>query len=76
MSEYFKGSYIFSVEGNIGSGKSTFVKYLENYEKKDFEEHKNCLFLQEPVKLWEEITDENNIPILTKFYTNPKKYFI
>lgn len=81
MSEYFKGSYIFSVEGNIGSGKSTFVKHLENYntsnkylENYNISNKYDCLFLQEPVKSWEEITDENNIPILTKFYTNPKKY--
>jgi deoxyadenosine/deoxycytidine kinase len=88
MSEYFKSNIIFSVEGNIGSGKSTYVKYLENFcntKKKYFnnceesnwntiDNYQNYIFLQEPVKLWEEITDENNIPILTKFYENTKKY--
>ena len=30
---------IFSIEGNIGSGKSTLVKKLKNYLKKHYYEH-------------------------------------
>lgn len=61
---------ILSIEGNIGSGKSTLVKNLENYHKKN---SKIC-FLQEPVDIWNTIVDENNDTILTNYYKNQKKY--
>ena len=42
---------IISIEGNIGSGKSTFVNELkDNIE--------NVLFIDEPVDQWEEIKDK------------------
>ncbi len=60
---------IISVEGNIGSGKSTFVKKL----KKNLPDDK-FYFLQEPVDQWSNIKDENGITILEKFYSNQNKY--
>ena len=62
-------SLILSIEGNIGSGKSTIIDYLkENYK------NKNIIFLPEPVNEWENIKDKDNNTILQKFYDNQKKY--
>ena len=63
-------SQIISIEGNIGSGKSTILQHLKEY----FKTTKNIIFLQEPVDIWETIKDENGITILTKFYENQEKY--
>jgi deoxyadenosine/deoxycytidine kinase len=61
---------IVSIEGNIGSGKSTILKVLKKY----FNENKNIIFLQEPIEEWEKIRDKNNVSILAKFYENQEKY--
>lgn len=64
--------YIFSIEGNIGSGKSTFVKMLnENILRIN---GKNMIFIQEPVDIWNSIKDDSGITILEKFYANQEKY--
>ena len=64
--------YIFSIEGNIGSGKSTLVKKL----KKTFDNIDNIkiIFLQEPVSVWENIKDKKGKNIIEKYYENQKKY--
>ena len=61
---------IISIDGNIGSGKSTLMGELKTY----FSDNKDVVFLKEPVDEWETITDENGITILEKFYENPSKY--
>jgi deoxyadenosine/deoxycytidine kinase len=66
----FESVKIVSVDGNIGSGKSTLMEKLKAY----FSDNKNVVFLKEPVDEWETITDENGITILEKFYENPSKY--
>ena len=60
---------IYSVEGNIGSGKSTFIDIL--IKEKYF---KNVVYLKEPVHIWETIKDKENETILEKFYKNQEKY--
>ena len=50
---------IFTVDGNIGSGKSTFISELKNYIKKISLQDVNILFVQEPVDEWNKITDKN-----------------
>ena len=61
---------ILSIEGNIGSGKSTIINYLKtNYSKNE-----NIIFLPEPVEEWEKIKDDEGNTILTKFYNDQKKY--
>lgn len=58
---------IISIEGNIGSGKSTFLAYIKaNYN--------NVIYLREPVTDWMTIKDENNITILENFYNDQQKY--
>lgn len=57
---------VISIEGNIGSGKSTFVKNLQNHYSK-----KNIHFLKEPVVLWEAIKDSAGENIIECFYKDP-----
>jgi deoxycitidine kinase/deoxyguanosine kinase len=60
---------IISIEGNIGSGKSTFVEAL----KKHFHSESIC-FLDEPVELWNTIVDEHGKTMLENYYQDSKKY--
>ena len=66
----FQSVKIISIDGNIGSGKSTLMEEL----KAHYSSNKNVVFLKEPVDEWETITDENGSTILEKFYENPTKY--
>lgn len=66
----FQSVKIISIDGNIGSGKSTLMGKLKDY----FIDNKNVVFLKEPVDEWENIVDENGTTILEKFYENPSKY--
>jgi deoxyadenosine/deoxycytidine kinase len=61
---------IFSVEGNIGSGKSTLVNIL----KDAYDENPNITFMQEPVDDWLEFKDKKGETIISKFYGNQEKY--
>lgn len=62
---------IFSIEGNIGSGKSTLVNILkEAYQTSN----DKIVFMQEPVDEWLKIKDNYNETILSKFYKNQHKY--
>lgn len=61
---------IISVEGNIGSGKSTLVEAM----RKHFEDNPNILFIQEPVQEWEQIIDKSGNTVLEKYYANQEKY--
>ena len=62
-------AFIISIEGNIGSGKSTFLSYLkENSSSK-------IVFVKEPVDEWEQIRDgKTNETIFQKFYKDQEKY--
>ena len=64
--------YHFSVEGNIGSGKSTFIKYLKNNFKNLY--GYKIIYLLEPVSEWESIKDNDNKNIIEKYYKDNKKY--
>ena len=61
---------IFSLEGNIGSGKSTILQNLITRLKGN----NSIIFLQEPVTEWEKIKDSSGTTILEKFYSNQEKY--
>ena len=68
---------IVSIDGNIGSGKSSVVRYFEknfaNYcASKDYA-CKVC-FLEEPVSTWESIKDEHGKSIIENFYENNERY--
>ena len=63
-------SRIISIEGNIGSGKSTLVRNLQNHLNN---KKADVIFLQEPVDVWNTIKDENGT-ILEQFYKDQEKY--
>ena len=59
-----------SIEGNIGSGKSTIIKKL----KEQFGSEKRIQFLEEPVDAWMHIKDKNGLNMLEKYYADTKNY--
>ena len=61
---------IISIEGNIGSGKSTYLKNL----KDTFKDSDKFIFVDEPVDEWVSIKDSNNQNILELFYSDKKTY--
>jgi deoxyadenosine/deoxycytidine kinase len=61
---------IIVVQGNIGSGKSTFVDKL----KTRYGARKDICFLQEPVNEWLTIKDKNGVNILENYYKDQPKY--
>lgn len=67
---------IISIEGNIGSGKSTLVKILKDYinENKENIYNKHIIFLEEPVQEWNSITDKEGKTMIELFYNDKKKY--
>jgi deoxyadenosine/deoxycytidine kinase len=66
-----KSLCIISIEGNIGAGKTTILKRLQDKMAGD----KNIIFLLEPVDLWETMIDPiTGDNILQSFYRDPHKY--
>ena len=61
-------SQFMSVEGNIGSGKSSIINILMN--RLDI----NNILLQEPVKEWTKLTELNGKNILELFYENTSRW--
>jgi len=62
---------IVSIEGNIGSGKTTIIENLETHLEHD----QSILFLREPLDVWESVKDsQTGENILQKFYADPNKY--
>lgn len=48
--EIFKNPFTICVEGNIGSGKTTFLEHFEKF---------NATILLEPVHLWRDVKGVN-----------------
>ena len=63
-------SIVISIDGNIGSGKSTIVKNLKD---QFINEEDYIIFLEEPVNEWIKIRDDEK-NIIEKFYEDPDKY--
>lgn len=57
------------VEGNIGSGKTTFCKYLDEYFK-----DKDVSIALEPLDRWLETKDKDGNNILDLYYKDSAKY--
>ena len=66
--------YIFTVEGNIGSGKSTLIKLLRNQFLSITENNVPIIYLAEPVSDWKNIIDKKGKNIIEKYYENQNKY--
>jgi deoxyadenosine/deoxycytidine kinase len=62
---------LFSIEGNIGSGKSTLIRAL-----KEFEEISDIpvVFVDEPVTQWESIKNKDGKNMIELFYGNQARY--
>jgi len=61
---------IFSIDGNIGSGKSRLVDDLQKF----YINRDDIYFVPEPVDEWQSVVDKDGTPILTNLYKNPKEY--
>ena len=61
-----KKPIVLSIEGNIGAGKSTFLRVMENYFGEE-----NVEFIPEPVHLW---TNCNGKNMLEAFYSDTERY--
>ena len=63
-------TFMIYIEGNIGAGKSTFVRqlgeYLNNFRKQNVDPR----IIQEPVDEWLETKESDGKNILEKFYEN------
>lgn len=64
--------YIFTVDGNIGSGKSTLIKLMKK-KYKSFGD-KKVVFLPEPVDIWESIKDKNGKNVIESYYEDQVKF--
>lgn len=61
---------IISIEGNIGSGKTTIINALKHF----CENNENYVFVSEPLNIWTTIKDLEGNSILKKFYDDQEKY--
>lgn len=69
---------IASIDGNIGSGKTTgkakLQEYIMSLKKKKTTVDDSIIFVDEPTCEWEQIKDENGVPILTNLYKDVKRF--
>ena len=70
MSQQSNNFTMISIEGNIGSGKTTLMENLKEYYK----DNSKIIFLREPVDEWSTIKDISGATILEKFYQDQQKY--
>lgn len=64
---------IISIEGNIGTGKSTLIQKIQTYLSETYPDAK-ISYIPEPVDVWSSVTDTNGMTILEKYYENQHKY--
>lgn len=64
-------SQVFSIEGNIGSGKSTLIQTLKDKYNGN---QQDIIFMEEPVSQWVNIKDKDGENMIEKFYRDQDKY--
>jgi deoxyadenosine/deoxycytidine kinase len=64
---------IISIEGNIGTGKSTFIEKVQEYFA-HIKTRAKVGFIPEPVNVWNSVTDNEGVTILEKYYGDQHKY--
>ena len=62
---------IFTIEGNIGVGKTTLINTLHDITEI---KGRKVIFLEEPVSIWESIKDDNGKNIIEHFYADQLAY--
>jgi deoxyadenosine/deoxycytidine kinase len=72
MASLIQTPFIVSVEGNIGSGKSTILKAL----REQYQDIQGIpiVYVDEPVSQWEQIKSKDGKNMIELFYANPSKY--
>jgi deoxyadenosine/deoxycytidine kinase len=65
---------IVSIEGNIGSGKTTAKDKFKQYILKANGWNSSIAFVDEPTDEWNTIQDENGVPILVNLYSDLKRF--
>jgi len=65
-----KTNKLFTIEGDIGSGKTTLINTL----RAKYEKNKKIMFLKEPVDDWLNIKDKDGLSMVEKFYRDQEKY--
>ncbi len=58
---------LYTVDGNIGSGKSTFLSHIAKT-------YSHIITIQEPVNEWFHIKNEHGVSLFEMFYQNPERY--
>lgn len=56
-----------SIEGNIGSGKSTILKIIR-------EHFPHLSILDEPLSSWEKVGEQQDVNLLGMYYSDPKRW--
>ena len=64
---------IVSIEGNIGSGKTTAKEKLKEYIMKG-NGMESTVFVDEPTDEWQTIQDDKGVPILVNLYSDLKRF--
>ena len=64
---------IVSIEGNIGSGKTTAKEKLKEYIMKG-NGMESTVFVDEPTYEWQTIQDDKGVPILVNLYSDIKRF--
>lgn len=55
------------IDGNIGAGKSTFIKMMELQFHKYY-------YVTEPINMWKGVVDDQNISLFGNFYKNKERW--
>ena len=64
-----------SIEGNIGTGKSTLIDKLQkHFATNKMKTSKKIGYIPEPIHIWNSVTDTQGVTILEKYYEDQKKY--
>tara|TARA_B100000925_G_scaffold23103_1_gene15629 strand:+ start:170 stop:868 length:699 start_codon:yes stop_codon:yes gene_type:complete len=64
--------HIYTVDGNIGSGKSTLIKLMK--QKYQSFADKKVVYLPEPVDIWESIKDKKGKNVIESYYEDQVKF--
>ncbi|XP_050466366.1 deoxynucleoside kinase-like isoform X1 [Cataglyphis hispanica] len=63
VNKLYKRPFTVCVEGNIGSGKTTFLSHFKKFD--------NVIVFEEPVELWRDVSGTN---LLELMYRDPSRY--
>jgi thymidylate kinase len=65
---------IITIEGNIGSGKTTLLSMIKERLNGYIGRGRRVVYVEEPVKEWESIRDEDGRSMLELLYSDAKTH--